>query len=158
MRKLYVNKQEKTHITQLIKQIPEIPETIELNRERRKQLAEIMLEYPTKADEEDQPKQTHEEKRIYTCLFCRRTFSTIRGKLNHLKHNPKCREVPQQETFISECEECNRTFSSPGQLGERQKFIFTQHMGEETEKADGDEEDTSIPIEDEREERERKEI
>jgi len=40
-----------------------MPETIELNRERRKQLAEIMLEYPTKEDEEeDQLKQTHEEK------------------------------------------------------------------------------------------------
>ena len=47
---------------QLIKQNPEMPGTIELNRERRKQLAEIMPEYPTKADEEDQRKQTHEEK------------------------------------------------------------------------------------------------
>ena len=31
---IYVKKQEKTHIMQLIKQSPEIPEIIELNRER----------------------------------------------------------------------------------------------------------------------------
>ena len=54
---------------QLIKQNPEIPEIIELNRERRKQLAEIMLEYPTKReDEEEQQGQTIEERRIYTCI------------------------------------------------------------------------------------------
>ena len=62
-------KQEETHVTQLIKQSPEIPEIIELNRERRKQLAEIMLEYPTKReDEEEQQGQTIEERRIYTCI------------------------------------------------------------------------------------------
>ena len=57
-----------------------MPEIIELNKERRKQLAEIMLEYPTKAeDEEDQQEQTHEEKRMYICLSCKRPFSAMRG-------------------------------------------------------------------------------
>ena len=76
---------------QLVKQIPEMPEIIELNRERRKQLAGIILEYPTKIeDEEDQQEQTTEEKRIYTCLSCEKPSSSIRGKLNHLNSNPKC--------------------------------------------------------------------
>ena len=38
----------KTYIMQLVEENPEKPEEIELNRERRKQLAELMLEYPNK--------------------------------------------------------------------------------------------------------------
>ena len=40
-----------------------MPEEIELNRERRKQLAEFTLEYPTKIEEEENPTQQHEEEK-----------------------------------------------------------------------------------------------
>ena len=116
----------------MVKLSPEIPEVIELNRERRKQLAEIMLEYPTKIeDEEDQQEQTlGGGERMYTCLSCKRPFSSIRGKLNHLKSNPKCREVAQQETFINECKECNRTSRSPSQLKRASEIhLHTTHRG-----------------------------
>ena len=43
----------KTYIAQLVEKNPEMPEEIELNRERRKQLAELMLEYPMKIEEEE---------------------------------------------------------------------------------------------------------
>ena len=36
------------------KKHPEMPEETELNNERRKQLAELMLEYPTRIDAEEQ--------------------------------------------------------------------------------------------------------
>ena len=37
----------KTDIAQLVRTNPGMPEEMELNRENRKQLAELMLEYPT---------------------------------------------------------------------------------------------------------------
>merc|ERR1712112_463436 len=79
----------------------------------------------------------------------------MRGELNHLKYNPKCREVSQQETFISECKECKRTFSSPSQLKEHQNFICTQHIEEETEEENVNGNDTLLPIEDKQGEKER---
>ena len=45
---------EKTEITQLVATRPEMPGELELNREDRKQLAELMLEYPTKTDEQEE--------------------------------------------------------------------------------------------------------
>ena len=51
---------------QLVEKHPEMPEEIELNNERRRQLAELMLEYPTRIDEEEQenpPREQTEEKR-----------------------------------------------------------------------------------------------
>ena len=79
----------------------------------------------------------------------------MRGKLNHLNSNPKCREVDQQEVFINACAECNRTFSSPSQLKEHRKFICTQHIEEETEEENDNENETILPIDDERGEREK---
>ena len=43
----YAKKQGKTGIMQLGRTNPEMPDEMELNRENRKQLAELMLEYPT---------------------------------------------------------------------------------------------------------------
>ena len=56
----------KTYIMQLVEKNPEMPEEIELNRERRKQLAELMLEYPMKIEEEEENRthQPGEEKKI----------------------------------------------------------------------------------------------
>ena len=66
----YAKQPKQTYIMQLVEKHPEIPEEIELNNERRKQLAELMLEYPTRNDEEEQenpPREQTEEKRCYTC-------------------------------------------------------------------------------------------
>ena len=86
----YVKKPRQTYIIQLVQKYPEMPYELKLNDNRRKQLAELMLEYPTKNDEEEQenpPREQTEEKRHYTCQNCKKEYSTIRGKLNHLEAN-----------------------------------------------------------------------
>ena len=88
----YAKQQKQTYITQLVEKRPEIPEELELNKERRKQLAELMLEYPTQTDEMEKESLTQEnagEKRYYACQNCGKPYSAIRGKLNHLENNPK---------------------------------------------------------------------
>ena len=100
-----------------------MPEEIELNKERRKQLAELMLEYPTKTEEEENLIQNPTMKRHYACLNCRNPFSAIRGKLNHRRYNPKCKEVPRHEEFTNECKDCNRIFCIPSLLKEHIKYI-----------------------------------
>ena len=98
-----------------------------------------MLEYPTKIDEdeqEDPPREQTEEKQRYTCQNCRKIYSAIRGKLNHLDANQECRKVPQKETFVNECQECGRIFHNPYGLRERQKYICIQQESEETKEAD----------------------
>ena len=44
----YVKRQKKTYIIQLVKKRPEMPEEVELGNERRKQHAELTMEYPAK--------------------------------------------------------------------------------------------------------------
>ena len=44
----YVKKPKQTYIMQLVQRYPEMPSELELDDNRRKQLAELMLEYPTK--------------------------------------------------------------------------------------------------------------
>ena len=41
-----MKKPKQTYITQLVQKYPEMPNGLELNDNRRKQLAELMLEYP----------------------------------------------------------------------------------------------------------------
>ena len=67
----YVKKQQQTSIMKLVRENPEMPAKLELGDLQRKQLAELMLEYPTKEEqpENNQDEQTR-EKRIYTCLNC----------------------------------------------------------------------------------------
>ena len=78
----------------LVEKHPEMPEELELNKERRKQMAELTLGYPTQTDEMEKESLSQEnagEKRYYTCKNCRKPYSAIRGKLNHLENNPKCK-------------------------------------------------------------------
>ena len=117
---------------QLVEKSPEMPEEIELNKDRRNQLAELMLEYPTKADEkENLTREQTDEKSYYTCQNCKKAFGAIRGKLNHLGHNPKCGKVPQKEEFVTKCQDCSRTFSNPSGLKKHRKYICTQQEAEE---------------------------
>ena len=121
----------------LVKNNPEMPEQLELDDNQRKQLAGLMLEYPTKEEQQDQENNQEEQtgaKRIFTCLRCEEMFNTVGGKLNHLKNNEKCREVPQRENFGNKCRECERLFTSPCRLKEHQKYICTQQETEEEEK------------------------
>ena len=46
----FAKQPEKTYIMQIVEKNPEMPEEIEPNRERGKQLAELMLEYPIKIE------------------------------------------------------------------------------------------------------------
>ena len=153
----YVKKWKQTCIMKLIKENPEMPKILELDDLQRKQLAELMLEYPTKEEQlegkNNQGEQTG-EKRIFTCLNCKRTYDTIGGKLNHLRYNEKCRKAPQRETFENKCQECGRQFTSPCRLKEHHKYICTQQEtdGEEEEERENEKdnyENQNMPICDE---------
>ena len=57
----------------LVKDSPEMPRKLELDDNKRKQLAELMLEYPTKeeqGEQENNPEEQIEGKRLFTCLHC----------------------------------------------------------------------------------------
>ena len=58
-----------------------MPEEMELNRESREKLAELMLEYPTKTRElEEEEAEETEQRRNYTCVNCKKSFKmTIWG-------------------------------------------------------------------------------
>ena len=47
---------------QLVQRYPEMPSELELDDNRRKQLAELLLEYPTKKDEDEQENPPRENK------------------------------------------------------------------------------------------------
>ena len=76
------NLQKRTkHIMQLVEKCPETPEEMDLIKERRKQLAELMLEYPT--DSGKRAKQTSElehTQRLYTCQKRLSGFAAIMGR------------------------------------------------------------------------------
>ena len=132
----YAKQQKQTYIMQLVEKHPEMPGELELNKERRKQSAELMLGYPTKTDEMEKENLTQEKagwKRYYTCQNCKKSYSAIRGTLNHLEHNPKCKNVPQKETFISKCQDCGGTFHNPYGLKEHRKYICARQETDEIE-------------------------
>ena len=136
----YVKRQQQTSIMKLVRENPVMPGKLELDDLQRKQLAELMLEYPTKEEQpelENNQDEQIREKRIYTCLNCEKKYDTIGGKLNHLRYNIKCREVPQREKFENKCQECGRQFKSPSCLKEHQKYMCTQ---QETDEEDEEEE------------------
>ena len=113
-----------------------MPKKLELDDLQRKQLAELMLEYPTKEEQlelENNQDEQIGEKRIFTCLHCEEKYNTIGGKLNHLRYNEKCREAPQRENFENKCQECGRQFASPCRLKEHQKYICIQQETDEEE-------------------------
>ena len=64
----YTKNAETTDIMELVAIRPEIPEEMELNRESRKQIEDLMLEYPTKTRELEEEAEETEQSRNYTCL------------------------------------------------------------------------------------------
>ena len=61
----YIKTSEKTEITHLVETHPEMPGELEMNREDRKKLGELMLEYPTKTDEHEEEAERGKEQRRY---------------------------------------------------------------------------------------------
>ena len=59
----YAKRPKQTYIIQLVQKYPEMPDELELNNNRRKQLAELMLEYPTKNEEEEQENPPSEKQK-----------------------------------------------------------------------------------------------
>ena len=125
-----------TYIMQLVEKRPEMPGELGLNKERRNHLAELMLEYPTQADEMEKESPAREnagEKRYYTCQNIGKPYSAIRGKLNRLENNPKLKNVPQKESFINKRQDFGRTFNDPYGLKAHQKYICAQQESDEIE-------------------------
>ena len=56
-----MKRQKQTDIMKLVKENPEMPKKLELDDNKRKQLAELMLEYPTKEVQENNPEEQIEE-------------------------------------------------------------------------------------------------
>ena len=114
-----------TELTQYIAAHPEMPEEMELNRDDRKQLAELMREYRPKKNNQELAQQDEtfpEQQRKYTCLNCNQPFSTSMGKYNHIRRRPECQKVGQKETFANKCIDCSRTFKAPVRLKEHRKI------------------------------------
>ena len=63
----------------LVAKRQEMPEEVEINRESRKKLAELMLEYPTEIDRQEEADEA-ERRRKYTCVNCKMPFKTPKGE------------------------------------------------------------------------------
>ena len=103
-----------------------MPEEMELNRDDRKKLAELTLEYLPKKNSQElaqQDETMQEQRRKYTCLNCDQPFSTSMGRYNHIRRRPECQKADQKETFGNKCVGCSRTFKATGRLKEHQKYI-----------------------------------
>ena len=104
-----------------------MPEEMELNRGRRKQLAELMMGYPAgKSNRENLTQGETESERYYTCQNCKREFGTIMGKTSHLPHRPKGDEVLQKGEFENIRQGCSRNLGYPIELKEHRKYICIQ--------------------------------
>ena len=87
-----------------------MPGEMELNKERRKQLAELTLEYPTgTSKKENMTQKFMGRQRYYACQKCKGAFTTIMGKTRHLEHNPECIEVPQMENWKTDADAVTET-------------------------------------------------
>ena len=64
---------EKTDIMQMVATHQEMPEEMQLNRESRKQLAELMMEYLTRIEKQEEAEET-EKRRKYTCINYKMPF------------------------------------------------------------------------------------
>merc|ERR1712114_122486 len=84
----YVKKRKQTCIMKLIRENPEMPKILELDDLQRKQLAELMLEYPTKEEQlevkNNQCEQTGGKKNLH--------MSEMREKI---RHNRRKAESPK---------------------------------------------------------------
>ena len=95
----------KTEITQLVARHPDMPNELELNREDREQVSELMLEYPTEQGNREEGKQEEEQRRYYTCIRSGKPFETSIGATNRRKRSPECRQVHRAEVFENKCQE-----------------------------------------------------
>ena len=113
---------------QLVAIHPEMPEEMELSRERRQQLEERMLEYPAKTrdPEKEYESEETERHRNYTCLNCKKPCETTIWGNNRLRHTPDCGKVHQKEEFANQCHDCARTFSEPNELREHRRYVCTR--------------------------------
>ena len=57
-----MKRQKQTDIMKLVKENPEMPKKLKLGDSKRKQLAELMLEYPIKEVQENNPEEQTQEK------------------------------------------------------------------------------------------------
>ena len=121
----YAKDSEKTDIMQLVAARREIPEEMELNRESRKQLAELMMEYTTRIEKKEEAEET-ERRRQYTCINCKMPFKTPMRKTNRLRNKPECKQVPRKQTSPNQCPECIRTFKEQNLLREHKEYISVQ--------------------------------
>ena len=115
----HAKKTTQTELIQYIAAHPEMPEEMELNRDDRQQLAELMLEYPPKKRSQELAQQEETplgQKRKYTCHNCSRPFSSTIGKFDHIKQHPEFQNVRQQDTFGNKRNDCNRAYKEPGNL------------------------------------------
>ena len=121
----YTKTEEQTEIIQLVEEHPGIPDELELGGGNRKHLSELMLEYPTKAEAQEELRE-QEKFRHYTCLKCKNPPKTPMGKTNRLRKSPESRQVPQKEKFINRCPGCNRTFKERHIQRDHRQYICAQ--------------------------------
>ena len=122
----HAKKTTQAELTQYVTSHPEMPEEMELNREDRKQMAELTLEYPPggRSQELTQQEETPpERKRGYTRLDVSRPFRSEIGKFNRTKRHPECKNASLQETCENQRDDCSRAFKSPVNLRGNQKFV-----------------------------------
>ena len=101
---------------------------MELNRDDRKQLAELMIEYHPRKNSQEPAQQDGtlpEQQRKYTCLNYNQSFSTSMGKYNHFRRRQDCQNADQGGTFENKCSECSRAFKAPVRLKAHQKYILS---------------------------------
>ena len=151
----YTKTAEKTAITHLVARQPEMPNALELNREGREQLAELVLEYPTRQDNQGEETMGG-KRRYYTCLRCKKPFETPIAKTNHIGHSPECRQLPQKETFTNRCQERHRDFRGPSWRGEHRQYICTRQRKNAPDSENAHHEQADREIEQDQEQKERK--
>ena len=97
----FIENKEQAHIAQLVKTHPTMPEEMALDKERRKHMAELMLEYQTRTNKKDTGAHAAgaETQRYYTFQHCEKAYTTIMGKTRHIEHKPECTRVTQAENW-----------------------------------------------------------
>ena len=120
---VYIKTADLTEITHLVEIHPEMTDELELNRENRKQLAEMMLEYQTKTNEQEEDPPGQEQRRHYTCIQCKKPPGAPIGKTNRLKRSPEFRQAAQKEEFTNRRQDCRMNFRWPAEIREQRQYI-----------------------------------
>ena len=104
---------EQSHIMQVVKTHPEMPEEMELSKDRRKQLSELMLEYATGTTKRRiRRKNSWRNRDITHVRNAKRASTTIMGKTRHLEQYPERKEEPQMgnlRTYVMTVAETSET-------------------------------------------------